>query len=303
METLQDLVAFVLRQNKTIVFGNLVRHLDTLYEAIRAVPQIEVAVVSPYYLFPASEDNRIRVVRSADTPCDLLVLIEPTPSQVVEKPPTAARFVVFTSHLTFTLRSESVFTQVCYFHSTTSLSDLTQRTRRLLQDQDGSVQTSNASAVHVDAVNVMTVRGRTDRVELEQPTYVLVDLTPHQTSVFRMYLAFLDAFEFLLVSKVQGWLICFAEKNGRRAFDQFVQRTLDKLYCFKFDAGNAKDLQCILPLLPFYQSGTIDREFNVDKLTFAGVEYVAPEKVEDVCKAAAMFNLVSWVGPVYRAIE
>lgn len=302
MDTLDQLVSFILRRSQTIVFGNVVRHPKALYKALEAVPMLQVAIVSKHYLFPTSRDNRIRIVNKTDDRCDLLILLEPSPYKLLDKPPTASRMVVFTSHLNFKTNPESVFTYISYFHFESSRVQLVRDIKRLLEIQDASVQTTNASAIETGAVNVMNVKGRMDGDVLEVSTYVVIDLSLHQTSSFGMYLAFLDAFEFLLlnVDKVSNWLISFPEKHGRQAFDQFVQETLDNLYCLKFENGNVTDLKNILALLPFYNSGIIDRKYNIKTFNFAGVEYVAPDTMQDACKAAAMYNLEHWVKSVYR---
>jgi hypothetical protein len=286
------------------VFGNLGRNPDVLYKCLESIPQLDVAVVSPHYLFPASPDNRIRVIRPNDQNsdrCDLLVVIEPTPFQRIEKPSTASRLVVFTSHFSFSTRQESLFTYVSFHHTGTTLDATRRHTKQLQNIQDGSIQTRNPNTIQVDAINVIFVKGRMDGIIDRPETYVIVDLSFHSTA-FGMYLSFLDAFDFMLdnVDNIKGWLICFPEKHGRRAFDQFTQNCLDRLFCKTFENGNVTQLNNLLPLVPFYRSGTIDRTFQINKSSFGRVEYVAPKNTIDACKAIVMYNLQHWVGPVYR---
>lgn len=303
MNTLQDLLQFLLRHDNVVVFGNLGRNPQVVYNMLAADPHLHVVIQSQFYVSGSSADNRIRMITNADIPpdpIDLFVVMEPEPYKLLQKPPQAARWVVFTSHLTFTSRPETVWTHVCYFHSS-NLSEMCRNTQRLLQLQGASFQTANVHDVRVNAVNTLVVPRQTDATLSEPNTFVIVNLTQY-THPFIMSLAFWDSFDYMLkhVDFIQGWRICFPLKYGRAAFEQFIQTCLDTLFCKKIEHGNVKSLNQILTLLPYYKSGCVDRTFNVPKSRFLGAEYIAPVDSIDICKAATMYNLEHWVGNMYR---
>ncbi|GFT71245.1 uncharacterized protein NPIL_552051 [Nephila pilipes] len=232
MNSVQDLLQFILRHDYVVVFGNLGRYPRVLFEALAADNQLNVAIQSQYYLCPSTPDERIRVVKPNHVqPCDLFVVLEPTPYQLLEKPAQATRMVVFTSHFTYNTRPENVWTFVSFFH-TLNVTEMSRHTQELLSRQDHSIQTSSISQVHVDAVHTVTLYGRGDGTLITPDTYVLIDLTKY-SSPFHMFLAVWDSFDYMLSNKnfIKGWMICFPQKNGRQAFDQFIQNCLDKLFC------------------------------------------------------------------------
>lgn len=299
MDSLEDLFRFILRHNHVIVFGNLGRQPQIIFEQLKSDPQLNVVIQSYFYNVPSTPDNRIRQSKDDDA-CDLMVVLEPFPNQPLQKPPNAARLVVFTSHLNYSTPRETVWTHVCFFHSP-SLSLQAIKTQELLKAQDTSVQVKNLNQVQVDAINTLVIHGKSELVVNHPNTYVLVDLTRYSHAL-PMYLAFLDAFDFMLNHKdyVQKWMICFPQQRGRQAFDQFVQYCLDGFHCKTFPHGNVTDKGTILSLLPFYKSGSIDLNFTIPISKILGVEYISPSTPEDVCKAATKFNLEYWVGNIYR---
>ncbi|KAG8171044.1 hypothetical protein JTE90_022621 [Oedothorax gibbosus] len=303
MNSLQDLLHFILRHDNVVVFGNLGRNPQVVYKMLHADPHLQVVVQSQFYFSGSSPDNRIRMVTHGDIPpdpIDLFVVLEPEPYKLLQKPHQAVRWVVFTSHLTFKSRPETVWTHVCYFHSF-NLTEMCRNTQRLLQLQDTSFQTANVNDVRVNAVNTVVVPRQKDTALSEPNTFVIVDLTQY-THPFTMSLAFWDSFDYMLkhVDFIQGWRICFPLKFGRAAFEQFIQTCLDTLFCKRFEHGNVTSLNHILTLLPYYKSGCIDQTFNVPKRRFLGAEIIAPINPDDICKAATMHNLEHWAGNVYR---
>lgn len=305
MNTLTDLFQFILRHDQVVVFGNLGRNPKIISEFLASDPGINVAVLSQFYLFDSTEDNRIRVV-NPNQPldfCDLYIIVEPTPYELVEKPPKATRMVIFTSHFAYNTRPETVWTNVCYFHTdTSSISDAVKYTQDLLKSQDHSIQTQNVNLISVEATNKLIISGQPDTPFIEtSDTYVIIDLTRFETP-FIMYLAFLNAFDFLVANKnsVKRWVMCFNQKTGRKGFDQFTQYCLDKLFCKRIEHGNVTEIGKILALLPFYKSGSIDRAFTIPKSRFGDVDYISPSTPLETCKAATMFNLDHWVGNIYR---
>lgn len=288
MQSLQDLLNFILQQDRCIVFGDLGRYPQQLIQLFKSVPMLKVVIVSQDKNLHSS-DNQIHVSPSTNLveKCDLLVYLEPASMQTIERHPLASRVAVFTSHFTFqTLRGEW-WTNVCFF-----LKMDPEGTRQLLEKQDFSIQTRNVSLVAINHANVLTISGKNFTPLHNYDTYVIVDLTNFTRDTLSMYLAFWDAFDFLLENKllVDKWVVCFPD-NGRKAFTRFTQKILDHLFCTKFEHGNVKDHQNIVKLLPFYKSGTIDKKFQVEIYSFGGLKLVVPKTIEEACKAAVMYNL------------
>ncbi|GFX53098.1 uncharacterized protein TNCV_3285611 [Trichonephila clavipes] len=301
MNSIQDLLQIILRHDYVVVFGNLGRYPRVLFDAFLADSQLNVAIYSPYYLCSSTPDERIRVVKSSKVqPCDLYVVLEPPPYQLLEKPAQATRMVVFTSHFTYKTHPENVWTFVSFFH-TLNVTELARNTQELLSLQDHSIQTPSIHQVQVDAVHKVTLSGRADGALDNPNTYVLINLSGY-SSPFHMFLAIWDSFDYMLTNKnfVKKWMICFPHSGGRKAFDQFLQNCLDNLFCKKFEHGNVTSIGNILSLMPFYKSGCIHQTFSIPKGRILGVEYVAPITLTDACKAATMYNLEHWVGNVYR---
>lgn len=292
MNTLSELLSFVLQQDRSIVFGNLGRYPHLLFETLIEIPSLHVIFVSMHCPF-TSKDHRIRVQRIQDPidRCDLLVYLEPPSSRLIEKSSLASRVVVFTSHFTFKLPNGERWIWVCYFHGMD-----VEGTQQLLARQDFPIQTRNIGLVQLDHTNVLTLSKRSDAAPKAPNTYVIVDLTHFNKDTLSMYLAFWDAFDYLLEhqSLIDRWVVCFAD-HGRQAFIRFTQKVLDVLFCRTFEHGNVQDIRDILSLLPFYKSGTIDQTFDLKVSDFGGIKYVAPKTIEEACKAAAMHNVLPLV--------
>lgn len=300
MDSIQDLFKFVMNHYRTVVFGNLGRYPNIIYDALQSIPQLNVSVQSPYYTFPTKE-HHIRVLHPHDIveECDLLVYLEPPSYQTVLKHPMARRMVIFTSHLTFKLNES--WDYVSYFHGPDNLISLT---KELLALQDFPVQANNPNVVESPKQNPRKaiIKGRTYKEPLESDTYFIVDLTEHKKDVLAMYLDCLDAFDFLIehISLIDRFALCFPLSHSKQSFDNFKQKSLDRLFCQTFAGGNVTSLQAILHLLPYYQSGTIDRKFNVASTTFGGLPVVIPQTVQDACKAAIVYNLKPIVKNVFQ---
>lgn len=300
MQSLQDLLNFILQQDRCIIYGDLGRYPQHLLEAFKSVPMLKVVIVSRNNNLH-STDNRIRVVRSAELveKCDLLVYLEPASMQMVEKHPLAFRVAVFTSHFTFKTAHGDWWIDVCFFLKVDS-----EGTRELLEKQDFPIQTRNIGLVQVDYTNVLTISGNESAPPTCYDTYIIVDLTKFNKDTLSMYLAFWDAFDFILEHKhlINRWVVCFSE-NGRQAFARFTQKVLDFLLCKKFEHGNVKDIQTLVTLLPFYKSGTIDKKFDVKLSSFGGIKFSAPKTIEDACKVATMYDVYPLVKNVLAVRE
>lgn len=288
MQNRQDLINFILQQDRCIVYGDLGRYPHLLLEILISIPLLEVVIVSNNNL--SSLDNRIRIIRSQnliDSKCDLLVYLEPQSLQLVEKHPLASRVAVFTSHFTFKTSCGEWWTNICFFNKVDP-----EGTRQLLEKQDFSIQTQNIGLIEIDHTNVLTISGKESASPKNENTYVIVNLTNFNKDTLSMYLAFWDAFDYMLEHKnlINRWVVCFSD-HGRQAFIKFTQKVLDSLFCRKFEHGNVKDYQTIVSLLPFYKSGTIDKTFDLKPFSFGGISFVAPKTIEDACKAAVMYNV------------
>ncbi|GBN65580.1 hypothetical protein AVEN_112019-1, partial [Araneus ventricosus] len=198
MNTVGELFQFATMREKTIVFGNLSRQPRVLYDLILSHhSQLQVIVVSRYYDFPSTADDKIRTlshIQAKNIRCDLLMYLEPFPYETIHKPPGASSMVVFSSHLTFPI--DDTWAKVCFFHYG-DMTDAIEKTEKLLQLQDGSVQTNNIAKVRVDSVHVKHVGApETFRYENSERSYFVVDLTS-LTSPHAMLLRFWDAFDFM----------------------------------------------------------------------------------------------------------
>lgn len=289
MLTIQDLFEFILHHERCLVFGNLGRYPHFIFETLASIPLLRVTIVTNR-CSTASTENRIRFQRFTDPidRCDLLIYLEPPSLQLVDKHPNATRVVVFASHYRFNVREGGRWINICYFHGPDA-----SETKELIALQDFPIQTRNVGLVEVDHGTVLTISGRMATALKESKTYVIVDLTQFNKDTLTMYLAFWDAFDYMLENKpfIDRWVVCFSEK-GREAFTQFTQKVIDALFCKTFEHGNVKDHRSILALLPFYKSGTLDKTFDLQVSSFGGIKFVAPKTVEDACKAAAMHDIL-----------
>lgn len=296
MDTIQKLFQFVLQRERTVVFGNLSRYPQRIYDALVDLPHLQVTVVSKRYPF-ASSEYRIRVVPESGVVgfCDVLMVLEPDSLQMIQKPPLAAHVVIFTTHFTFQTYPNDDWTDVCYFHapSPPPLSRWMSNTQTLLGLQDFSLQTGHVDQIDVHHANVSILRGRPDTAPTKSSTYFIVDLTKFNKDTLSMYLAFWDAFDYMLdhLDSVHRWVVCFSEHNGRYAFERFTQKTIDVLLCKKFEHGNVTKIHDILSLIPFYKSGIIDTDFHVPVSAFGGNKIVIPKTMREACKSAILYDL------------
>ncbi|GBN13138.1 hypothetical protein AVEN_257714-1 [Araneus ventricosus] len=304
MKTLDELIQFILRHDHVVVFGNLGRNPQVIIDSLATDPGLNVAIVSKYFWCDPTEDNRIRVVKPelpVDS-CDLFIVMEPTPFEEIQKPPKASRIVIFTSHFAYKTKKETVWTNVCYFHTDIyGIPDKIKHTQELLKLQDHSIQTQNVNQIFVESMNKFIISGTPDTPLDTSNTYIIIDLIRYEVP-YIMFLAFLNSFDYMLANKdkVKRWVICFNQRTGRKGFDEFILHCLDKLFCKNFEHGNVTETGKILALLPYYKSGSVDRSFVIPKFRFGDVEYISPSTTLEACKAATMYNLDHWVGNIYR---
>jgi hypothetical protein len=298
MKDLLDLLHFLVCHDNVIVYGNLGRNPATVFEMLSSDPHLNAVIRSLHYPCPSTSDNRIRACHKVDL-CDMFVLLEPGYDELVEKPPQATRWVIFTSHLTFKGRPETVWTRVCYFHAH-HVGNLARDTQYLLKLQKPSLETNQVQRIKTDALHRIIVTGASEKPLTTPHTFVVIDLTLYFDTL-KMSLALWDAFDYMLSYKdvVQGWLICFPS-SGRNAFEQFIQHCMDRLFCTTFEHGNVISMKQIATLIPYYTSGCIEETFQVTKCHLYSIPYIAPTLSADVCKAATQYNLEHWGKNVYR---
>lgn len=294
MKTVRELLNFILRQDGSIVFGDLSRYPQHLIEALKSIPLLTVVIITKDESLYSSE-NRIKILPSVDKieKCDLLVYLEPDSLQIVKNYSLALRVAVFTSHFTFKTMHGSKWTNICFF-----LKIDPEGTKKLLEKREFPVQTQNVGLVKINHVNVLTLQPGTSPF-ITDNTYIVLDLTKYKFNVLNTYLAFWNAFDFMLEHNdlIYQWLICFPE-HGYQAFTRFTQNILDNLVCKTFEHGNVTDRKTIISLLPFYKQGVLYSEFDIDYHFFGGMKYIVPKTLEDACKAAAKHNVYPLVSNV-----
>jgi len=262
-------------------------------------PQLNVVIRSRHYPCPSTSDNRIRVGNDSVDACDIFVLLEPGYDELVTKPPQATRWVIFTSHLTFKGRLETVWTRVCYFHAH-HVGNLARDTQHLLKLQKPSLETKNIQRLKMNTVHRITLSGKSDTPLTTPHTFVVIDLTMHFDTL-KMSLALWDAFDYMLSHKnfIEGWLIVFPS-SGRQSFEQLIQHCMDRLFCATFEYGNVTSMKQIVTLIPYYTLGCIEETFDVSKRYLYNIPYIAPILPVDACKAAIQHNLEHWAKNIYR---
>lgn len=290
MESLQDVWDFILERERCVVFGNLSRYPDLFLDATVRIPLLRIVVVVPADQFFSSKDPRVHVQRPGDPVerCDVLLYVEPLVRQPVDKPPLASRAVVLASHYAFKLVDPDRWVNVSYFHEPDP-----DGTRELMARQDFPVDTDDVGLLEGEHDPSIKIWGKEGRPPEQPHTYVIVDLTRFHQDALPLYLAYWDAFDYLLRyrSRVDRWIPVFSEK-GHRTFRRFAQNVLDALFCRTYRHGNVREPRQLVALLPFYQSGTLDRTFDVPISLFGGIPFVAPPTLEEACKVATMHDVV-----------
>lgn len=293
MDTIQDVFKFILDHYQTIVFGNLGRYPNILYDMLKTIPQLEISVISTYYPFP-TDDHRIRTYNPNEQ-CDLLIYLEPPAFKPIEPHPKARRIAIFTSHLTFKLQNSGSY--ISYFHGPSP-------DKSLFELQDFPKQARNANMIKVeDNRHVVILKGHSCNKPVESNTYFIIDLTEHTKDVLAMYLQCLDSFDFLIhhLSSIDKFVICFPEPNGLQWYSNFEQKSFDRLFCETFEDGSS--IQSILQSLPYYRSGTIDKKFDVKPTYFGKLPIVIPKSIQEACQAASVYNLKPIVKNVFQINE
>lgn len=318
-EDLDSLFKTVLESDQTLVYGDLgrlphivVQHLSSHHA------HLKVLFVSFYY--PVSFPNHLqfRNIQHKDireSKCDLLVFIEPSAHSIIKHNyPNAGSTLILTSHAVLDLQNPSI-RHAIYFHNAGGTLDWPKRILQLMSKLEGSEENENVHVVkhHISHPSVVTVgRGSHSDITLspgksaELPDtpaahFVIVDLTDISITT-GIFLYFWDAFDYMAtyLDRVERWSVCFGRQRKIR-YDNFVQECIDRLHC---SPVFQKHLKRILPLLPFYKSGTIDKNFeDIEIFRLIRHEYVAPETLDDAFKMAIAFDTKPLVGGVFSIIK
>lgn len=319
-EDLETLFENCLRHEQALVYGDLgrlphvvVRHLASCHSHLKAM------FASVYYpiAFP-TDDLQFRQVDYGDVSrvkCDLLVLFEPSAHSVIrDRYPGAGCLLVLTSHAVLELSNPNV-RHAIYFHSAGGgvfdWETRVERVRLLASRMEGSEENDDVQVArhHVNHDRVVTIgpRSASDKTLvpgketplLERDAFAIVDLSD-VTVPTGVFLYLWDAFDYMAahLDRVERWSVCFG-RNGKLLYDNFVLECIDRLHC---SPVYQKHLKRLLPLLPFYKSGTIDKQFDVTLHCFGKHEYVVPETMEEAFKAALAYDTKPLVGGILSVL-
>lgn len=321
-EDLNSLFQTILDNDQILVYGDLgrlphivVQHLSSHY------PHLTVLFVSIYY--PISFPNHlhfreIQHDKISQNKCDLLVLVEPSAHSMIRKKyPGANTTLILTSHAVLDLQNPSI-RHAIYFHSAGGGESFDwpkriYRIRQLMSKLEGSEENENVQVVkhHIEHPSVVTVgRGSHSDVTLspgkspelpDASNFVIVDLSSISITT-GIFLYFWDAFDYMVthLDRVERWSVCFGRQK-KAHYDNFVQECIDRLHCSTIFQ---KHLKRLLPLLPFYKSGTIDKNFeDLNVSRFIRHDYIVPETLEDALKVAIAFDIKPLVGGVYSVVK
>ena len=316
-EDLDSLFRCVLEKNRVLVFGDLgrlphvvVEHLSTHHSMLK------IYFVSIQY--PLSIPNNVQQFRqiterdATKAKCDLLVLLEPRDHAIVPANyPNAGSIVVFTSHAILDIKnSETVFLGI-YFRSTRDRID---RMSRIQEKMEGVEESDDVEIVkrHVAHESVITIGPeshcdvvlssgkRVSPPPTATQNFVIVDLSK-VTRPLSIFLFYLDAIDYMMenIDQIESWCVCFATE-GTRKYENFVQESIDRLHCATYFRPHLKRL---LPLLPFYKSGTIDATYDLPVSRIVRHEYVSPNSLDEAFKTAIVHDSAELVGGVFSILH
>lgn len=317
MNSIKNLFDFIMKNERTIVYGNLGRKYHLIYEYIlKELPTFEVIVESKYYqLFSRSH---IHVTSQSTEKCDLYIFIEPEPESLIIHPELASKVVIFTSHLLSKFLNNSFWAFATYFHfnksketeinATKRLLDLQQTSRYLNKldkifkyrlDFDEVVTVSVSTGITASANDIILIPGNALPV-LSQKSVIIADLT-QVTTGGGMFVYLLDIIDFIKenIDQTEYWFVCFPNHSNEK-FDYIINRNLDKLFCMNFKYSNVSLPDSIL-MYPFNKVGTINRYKPCVKKKFCHLNYIAPENDIEAFSASTLLNLEPLVKNLYIA--
>ena len=304
---MKQLFQFIMKNERTFVYGNLGRKYHLLYDYIlKELPTFEVIMESKYYNLSSKEHIHVNVQTS--TKCDLYIYIEPMPDELIIHPEYASKVVVFTSHLLSQFAEDSYWAPATYFHLNNPIEMEVNKTKVLKSLQQSSRYLDHLDKIfkyRLDFHNVKTVSVNTgasatfnDIILIPGNSYpifstktvVIADLT-QVTSPGAMFVYLLDIIDFLKdnVDMLEYWYICFPNHNISQ-YNLIVNTNLDWLFCMNFKYSNLS-MSNIVSLYPFLKIGTINRSKPCTKRKFCHLNYVAPANDFDAYSVATLLNL------------
>lgn len=315
MQSISTLFKFILKNERTIVYGNLGRKYHLIYDfLLKELPSFEVIIESNYYkLF---SKNHIHVNVKTSTKCDLYIYLEPEPDYLIIHPEYASKVVIFTSHLLSRFLNNAYWAPATYFHLNESTENNINKTKQLISLQQTSRyfdKLDNVFKYRLDFDNVKSVSVNTgssasmnDIVLIPgkpiplftEKTVVIADLTQSK-SAGAMHLYTLDIVDFLKdnIEMIEFWFICFPNHHNAQ-FNDIVNSNIDTLFCIDFKYNNIS-LPDIILMYPFFKTGTINRFASCETKSFCNLKYIAPTNEIDAYSAATLLNLEPLTQNIY----
>lgn len=319
MDSLKNVFDFILKNEKTVVYGNLGRKYYLIYDYIlKELPTFEVIMESKYYKLFSKDHIHVNVQTSSK--CDLYIYIEPDPDILIIHPELASKVVIFTSHLLPRFLNQSYWAPAAYFHLNKSIQmeinkikDLNalQQTSRYFDKLDkvfkyrldfNNVKTVSVNTGISAAINdIILIPGNPFPIFTEK-TVVIADLT-QATSGCSIYLYLLDIIDFLKenIDMIEYWFICFPNHHNV-AFQNIVNNNLDELFCKNFKYSNIS-MSDLISINPFFKIGTINRSKACDKKLFCHLSYVAPTNDFEAYSISTLLNLEPLTYNIYLVNE
>lgn len=315
MDSIDEVFKFIMKNERTIVYGNLGRKYYIIYDyIIRNYPTFEIIIDSKYYNLFSKE--HIHVNSQVSTKCDLFIYIEPEPVSLIIQPELASRVVVFTSHLCSKFLNYSYWAFASYIHLNNSIDDEIQKTKKLISLQQPSRYFNKIDKlfkyrldfdeIRLVSVNTSANASTNDIVlipgniypSLEKKTVIIADLT-HSISAGAIYIYLLDIIDFLKenINMIEYWFICFPVTHNVE-YINVINTTINKLFCRDFKYSNISLPQTIL-IYPFYKTGTVNRCEPCETKRFCNLNYVAPMNYCEAYSVAIVHNLEPLTNSIY----
>lgn len=315
MESIDDLFKFILKNERTLVYGNLGRNYQLIYEyIIKNLPTFEIIINSKYYNLLSKE--HIHVNTETNSKCDIYIFIEPEPNSIITQPDMALRVVVFASHLSINTLRGITWARVSYFHLHNPINTEIENTKKLISLKQNTIYMNkldkifkyklNFDEVRTVSVNIGFNASINDIIlipgnvypKLYKKTVIIADLT-QATSAGAIYTYLLDIIDFLKdnIDMIEFWQVCFPQEY-QSSFEYMIKNNIDKLFCIKFKYTNVSFYNIIL-IYPFYNVGTINRTKSCEFKKFCHFNYIAPAADDKAYSTATYYNLILLTHDIY----